>query len=223
MGDEPDDAALTQSAPTELGEINATEANAAWSLADDLDENTRGIYISPRVLTAVAVAVSLAAVIGASAIVGYYMHDESAPPPANEPTATTSVAAPLPPPPPSPTPAAPAPASPTTVTVRQPPPPTRSVRSGTFSTYVSWAGAPCIQIRFPNSNAMPVQTSCDPTGTQVVHHTGVTGELIGADPIMGQATKLACRVMADATQQTLIYDEGTAGDGHDVTCITAAP
>ena len=122
-----------------------------------------------------AVAVSLAAVIGASAIVGYYMHDESAPPPANQPTATTTVAATSPAPPPSPTPAAPAPASPTTVTVRQPPP-TRSVRSGAFSTYVSWAGALCIQIRFPNQNAMPVQTSCDPTGTQVLHHTGVTAK-----------------------------------------------
>ena len=43
MGDEPDDAALTQSAPTELGEISATEANTAWSLADDQDEGTRGI------------------------------------------------------------------------------------------------------------------------------------------------------------------------------------
>jgi len=70
MGDEPDDAALTQSAPTELGEISDTEANTAWSLSDDLDEKTRGIYISPRVLIAVAVAASLAAVIGASAIVG---------------------------------------------------------------------------------------------------------------------------------------------------------
>jgi hypothetical protein len=45
MGDEPDDAALTQSAPTELGGISATEANTAWSLADDLDEQARGVHI----------------------------------------------------------------------------------------------------------------------------------------------------------------------------------
>src|SRR4051794_34965186 len=103
---------------------------------------------------------------------------------------------------------------PTTVIVQAPPPPPRQRSTGPtlYTTYISWAGAPCIEVRLPDGDSMPVETTCAATGTDTVQHRAVTGEVIGADPIMGQATELACRVMADATNVTIRFDSGTAGD-----------
>lgn len=58
---------------------------------------------------------------------------------------------------------------------------------------------------------------------QILHHRVVnSGDLIGADPIMGQATGVACRVTSDATQAVLVADSGSVGDGHDINCMIDA-
>jgi hypothetical protein len=117
------------------------------------------------------------------------------------------VAAPVPPPP-------------------RPVPPARSVPvADTYTTYVSWLGSPCLEISFPNGNTMITHTSCAPTQMQDVHHRAGAGldSVIGADPVIGQATAIACRVVSDTTGAIIASDYGTAGDGHDINCIVPAP
>jgi hypothetical protein len=46
-------------------------------------------------------------------------------------------------------------------------------------------------------------------------HTAGRREYIGADPVMGDATEIACLASADSTRVTLVEDEAFAGDGAD--------
>jgi hypothetical protein len=225
--------------PTELAAAELeTQSVQAWGLADEDDDvyPPASRFTSGRI-TAAAVTASLAVVAVAGLVAWQHLRqDESVP------TAATAsmVPATVPVTPPATPIAAPPPAPPavtvTTVIKEVPqtpgwlphtavPAPRPTASGGTsFTTYIGWDGTDCIDIRYPNGNAMPVQTSCNPTHTQTVTHTLATpGRLIGADPIMGNATSIACRVMADASQVTVSFDSGTAGDGHDVNCIVPAP
>jgi hypothetical protein len=208
-----------------------TQSARAWGLADEYDERHMTQRLSARVVTASAIVASLVAVVGAAVVVGYHLHDDAPSPvdgnPAAGPVTTTlsRVAAPpqLSPPPHTP-PAASAPPSPVTVRVRPPVANPRPIAPAFYTTWVSWVGAPCIDIRFPDGNSTPVETSCDATRVQILHHRVVnSGDLIGADPIMGQAAGIACRVVSDATQAILVADSGSAGDGHDINCMLGAP
>ena len=40
-------------------------------------------------------------------------------------------------------------------------------------------------------------------------------QMVGADPSMGSAANLSCEIKEDR-----LTDAGTAGDGHDVNCLT---
>jgi hypothetical protein len=226
MGDE-DDPALTQAAPTEMSDAanTDTEASMAWALEDDIDEHGRRLQLSARAITIAASVASLVAVVAAALAAGYYLRGDGpavAPPNTVTTTASTSTVIAAPPPPgPAPKNTSPLPSPPSTVTVRETPP-VGAIPSVT--TYIGWDGAACIQVRFPDTSGMVLKATCDPTRTQTVHHpVAVSGSFIGADPIMGQATPIRCRVVVDATQQTLFYDSGTAGDGHDINCIIKAP
>jgi hypothetical protein len=89
--------------------------------------------------------------------------------------------------------------------------------------YSDWSGADCILVRYPDGNAMPQQSMCSPERQTQFSHTAVRGQAIGADPVMGNASAIACLVASDSTGVTLIEDAADAGDGSDVNCIIPAP
>jgi hypothetical protein len=227
MGDEvgPDE-------PTQLAGIAETDTESvqAWGLADEVVDypvKQPRVFTLGQIVTAVAVIASLAVVVGVAVLIGYRLRSD---PKADAPSTSTPslVQASVPPPTPRvPTPVPPPPPTATataTVTVRAPAPPApRSATVATFTTYISWVGAPCIDFRYPNVNSMVARSTCDPSQVYAVFHTARSGELIGIDPVMGQAAAIACKVVSNATQAVLYGDSGTAGDGHDINCIITAP
>lgn len=229
MGDYGDDA------PTELGAgADETYAVTAWSDYQDDEEPLRR-RVTPSWVVATAVAASILAAVGAGAVaIDYFLlrHREQPAPPAQPSmvqaappltVTTTPAAATISPPAPLPQLTKTVTAAPKTIAVPVADPAPR-FNPGTYSTYVSWVGAPCIDVRSPNGPLMPVATTCVSGEVDVVHHiVRNSGEWIGADPIMGQASGLACKVVADATGAVLYADSGAAGDGHDVNCIIKAP
>jgi excalibur calcium-binding domain-containing protein len=96
-------------------------------------------------------------------------------------------------------------------------------QASSYTTYISWAGADCILVRYPNGDAMPQQSVCSPERHTQVHHTAIRGQAIGADPEMGHASAIACLVANDATGADIFEDAADAGDGTDVNCIVPAP
>ena len=203
-----------------------------WPLADSQPGSAPRSAIG--CIAGAAVIVSVAAIAAAAVVVGYHLRPD--PNPVASPTATPTTTTTTPPPPLPSTSTVTVTATPTSkrpydyskttpvgvpprITVTQPP---RPMRSGRYTTLISWTGAACIDVRIPNGPNMPVETTCN-GGTDSLNHTAVTGELVGADPIMGQATAIACRVIDDRTQRVLTSDSGTAGDGHDINCIVTAP
>jgi hypothetical protein len=217
----------TELAPTE----SATESVQAWGLADEVVDypvKQPRVFTLGQIVTAVAVVASLAVVVGVAVLIGYRLRsDPRAEPASTSPSISTPsmVQATVPPPPPRvPTSVLPPPTATTTVTVRAPVPlAPRSAAVAAFTTYISWVGAPCIDYRYPNGDSMIAQTTCDPSQTYAVFHAARSGQLIGIDPVMGQAAAIACKVISNATQAMLYGDSGTAGDGHDINCIVTAP
>jgi hypothetical protein len=230
MGDEvgPDD-------PTQLAGMAETEPASlqAWGLANeavDYPVKQPRVFTLGQIVTVAAVVASLAVVVGVAMLIGYHLRSDARaePVPVSPSTSAPSmVQATLPPPPPPsrlPTPVLLPPIATATVTVRAPAPPApRSAAVATFTTYISWVGAPCIDYRYPNLDSVVAQTTCDPSQTYAVIHTARSGQLIGVDPVMGQAVAIACKVVSNATQAVVYGDSGTAGDGHDINCIVTAP
>jgi hypothetical protein len=92
-----------------------------------------------------------------------------------------------------------------------------------FTMYISWLGTDCILVRYPDGNATPEQNICNPEDHGIwLDHNATHGQLIGADPVMGNAEAIGCRVVADDTDVRLMEDFASAGDGHDVNCIMTA-
>src|SRR5690349_7609123 len=129
-------------APTALGPAPVGDTpGTAWSLAEYPEDPPP--RFSPRAVTAVAVAVSLVAIVAAAVLVGYKLNDVSRPADvAAPPSASSESMVPARPPVVAPVPA------PTTVTVvaqppqgapplPSPPPPRRSGPS-TYTTYLAW-------------------------------------------------------------------------------------
>lgn len=102
------------------------------------------------------------------------------------------------------TPAAPTPAAP-------------PAAGGVFTTVVNWAGADCIEITAPDGATGTLQTATHCGGRATFSASGTGDQMVGADPVIGDATMLACEILAGR-----LVDSGTAGDGHDVNCLTPA-
>lgn len=236
MGDEVDDEAPTELAsagesdqPTEFAGLSPAETQSAqaWALADD-DAEPRRRFGQGAVMTTAAVVASLAVTAAAAAIVYDRLFDEGQGPVAIPPSSTASPeSAPngstRMPPSEHPSPKSSVPAPPPPVVATHEGSPQRGAVSS-ITTYIGWTGTPCIYIRIPSGGQIVQQITCNPGGSDAVQQpAAVSGSLVGADPIMGQATSLTCRVMVDAIQKTLRFDTGTAGDGHDINCIIQAP
>lgn len=88
---------------------------------------------------------------------------------------------------------------------------------GGYTTVVRWAGANCIDIIAPSGPAGTLQTGTHCGGQATLFSSGVGDQMIGADPVIGDAASLSCEIVSGR-----LIDSGTAGDGHDVTCLTRA-
>ncbi|MUL85001.1 excalibur calcium-binding domain-containing protein [Mycobacterium sp. CBMA247] len=88
---------------------------------------------------------------------------------------------------------------------------------GGYTTVVNWTGANCIDITAPSGPAGTLQTGTHCGGQATLFSSGVGDQMVGADPIIGDAGSLACEILSGR-----LMDSGTAGDGHDVNCLTRA-
>ncbi|WP_286175111.1 excalibur calcium-binding domain-containing protein [Mycobacterium sp. DL99] len=102
-------------------------------------------------------------------------------------------------------PAAPVPAVPATTA------------GGGYTTVVRWTGANCIDITAPSGPAGTLLTGTHCGGQATLFSSGVGDQMVGADPIIGDAGSLACEILSGR-----LTDSGIAGDGHDVNCLTRA-
>ncbi|MEV0674138.1 excalibur calcium-binding domain-containing protein [Mycobacterium sp. NPDC050441] len=89
--------------------------------------------------------------------------------------------------------------------------------TGGYTTVVNWTGANCIGITAPSGPAGTLQTGTHCGGQATLFSSGVGDQMVGADPIIGDAGSLACEILSGR-----LMDSGTAGDGHDVNCLTRA-
>jgi Excalibur calcium-binding domain len=94
--------------------------------------------------------------------------------------------------------------------------------AGRYTTTIAWGDSPCIEAVVPNYSEMPHQMFCDPDQSTQFFHTAAPGQLVGADPIMGSASSIACSVMRDYDGALVIEDAAGTGDGTDVNCIIPA-
>ncbi|MCV7066398.1 hypothetical protein H7H51_12875 [Mycolicibacterium farcinogenes] len=85
-----------------------------------------------------------------------------------------------------------------------------------YTTVVTWTGADCIDITAP-SGAGTLQTVLHCGGRAELVSNGVGDQMVGADPIIGDAGSLSCEILDGR-----LMDSGIAGDGHDVNCLTRA-
>lgn len=98
------------------------------------------------------------------------------------------------------------------------PVPAGPISGGTgYTTVVKWTGANCIDITAPSGSAGILQTGSHCGGEATLFSSGVGDQMIGADPVIGDATRLSCEILSGR-----LMDSGTAGDGHDVNCLTRA-
>ena len=105
---------------------------------------------------------------------------------------------------------------PTYGTPRQTPAPT-GIGGGVITTVVNWSGADCIDITAPNpSTAGVLQTANFCGGSAQFQISPTAGaQLVGADPNIGSASAASCEILPGR-----LVDSGTAGDGHDINCLT---
>lgn len=86
-----------------------------------------------------------------------------------------------------------------------------------FTTVVTWTGANCIDITAPSGAAGTLQTASHCGGRAQLVSSGIGDQMVGADPVIGDAASLTCEILDGR-----LRDSGTAGDGHDVNCLTRA-
>ncbi|MGV0772554.1 excalibur calcium-binding domain-containing protein [Mycobacterium syngnathidarum] len=94
---------------------------------------------------------------------------------------------------------------------------TGPVTGSGYTTVVSWTGADCIDITAPSGSAGTLQTGSHCGGNATLFSSGVGDQMIGADPVIGDAASLSCEILSGR-----LMDSGVAGDGHDVNCLTRA-
>jgi hypothetical protein len=91
--------------------------------------------------------------------------------------------------------------------------------SGGYTTVVQWTGAPCIEITAPNGSAGGVLQTGNFCGGSAQFFVSPTSpdQMVGADPVIGSAGSASCEILTNR-----LTDAGTAGDGHDINCLTRA-
>lgn len=112
-------------------------------------------------------------------------------------------------------PAAPAPVAPTPAVPPAAPAPTGT--GAAITTVVQWTGTDCIDITAPAGSAGTLQTATHCGGQATLTSSGSGDQMVGADPIIGDAGTLSCEILSGR-----LVNAGTAGDGHDVNCLTRA-
>ncbi|AMT70126.1 excalibur calcium-binding domain-containing protein [Mycobacteroides immunogenum] len=120
---------------------------------------------------------------------------------------------------PVPAPLIPSPAVPQPVSTPIPAPTAQPNGSGgAYETVVNWTGTDCIDITAPDSSpARVLATSNHCGGTARFSQEASDSQMVGADPIMGDAESITCEILTGR-----LRDSGTRGDGHDVNCLTRA-
>ena len=75
-----------------------------------------------------------------------------------------------------------------------------------YTTIVAWAETPCIEVDIPDHYRGTLhQNLCHQPGeVALLSHTAAPGQSIGADPIMGAASSIACSVMRDYDKAILV-------------------
>lgn len=86
-----------------------------------------------------------------------------------------------------------------------------------YTTVVTWTGANCIDITAPSGAAGTLRTASHCGGRAQLVSSGVGDQMVGADPVIGDASSLTCEILDGR-----LMDSGAAGDGHDVNCLTRA-
>jgi hypothetical protein len=87
----------------------------------------------------------------------------------------------------------------------------------TVMTIVSWSGADCIPIRTSWGQRQLCDSVQQPAGEAVVEHNKHAGDLVGVDPMMGDADWISCQVFLNGSPQ--MGYSATAGDGTDANCL----
>ena len=103
-------------------------------------------------------------------------------------------------------------------------PPAVAFASGGYAyTVVTWSGTECIPIRsaaYNSSNVVEQHEVCE-FDQQIGFGGDVrSGNLYGADPLMGNADWVDCVVTIDGIEQ--VHSFASRGDGRDVNCLRTA-
>jgi hypothetical protein len=99
-------------------------------------------------------------------------------------------------------------------------PPTPSAKSVSATTRIQWSGSRCIEIRSARRDNRTQEVTdrlCADSGTWKYSEEATTGQLVGGDPIMGDADWIACELYIDGRLE--FSDRADAGDGTDVDCL----
>lgn len=88
----------------------------------------------------------------------------------------------------------------------------------TVMTIVSWRGTDCIPIRTSSGQRQLCDAVQHPASEAVVEQNKQAGDLVGVDPMMGDADWISCRLFFNGSPQT--SSSATAGDGTDANCMT---
>ncbi|OFB43736.1 hypothetical protein BA059_03190 [Mycolicibacterium sp. (ex Dasyatis americana)] len=71
-----------------------------------------------------------------------------------------------------------------------------SASGSDYTTVVIWTGANCIDITAPSGSAGTLQTGSHCGGKATLFSSGVGDQMIGADPVIGDAASLSCEILS---------------------------
>ena len=84
-------------------------------------------------------------------------------------------------------------------------------------TIVKWSGTDCISVRTATGQRDLCDPYQQPPSEAVVEHGKAIGDLVGIDPIMGNAKWVGCEMFLNGG--LTMSDVALAGDGSDATCL----
>jgi hypothetical protein len=87
----------------------------------------------------------------------------------------------------------------------------------TVMTIVKWSGTDCVSARTADGQRDLCNTVAQPHSEAVVEHGRAIGDLVGVDPVMGDAAWVSCEMFLNGSPT--MNDVALAGDGSDVTCL----
>lgn len=98
--------------------------------------------------------------------------------------------------------------------------PAQAITGSYITATVSWGPTACVEVHEPDPSTgrttYATGTACGNGFLQVSYFAPV-GTLVGIDPVMGANSTVSCSIVASG--RLLYSDYGTAGDGHDITCL----